>query len=227
MRFVFTLEQRDFFRKNHFIEFEGMLSSKQAALIDKEAQELLSGRLRTPFSQWDTLPPLALYKAGFDLWREALAIRKATQKLPIVHIASELFDTAPLRIAFDQFCLTSSPHPPFQKSFSLTEISSIKPLAGGILFLLEDLSDDVLQKTAFPLPKKAGNALFLSADFPIPWPMLFAIPGLHVLFVAFAPEKSFYRQEPNDPHSPLFKKQGYVFNDQLKEELHPLLYGKK
>src|SRR5579862_2149795 len=98
MRFVFTLEQRDFFRKNHFIEFEGMLSSKQAALIDKEAQELLSGRLRTPFSQWDTLPPLALYKAGFDLWREALAIRKATQKLPIVHIASELFDTAPLRI---------------------------------------------------------------------------------------------------------------------------------
>ncbi len=227
MRFAFTLEQRDFFGKNRFIEFEGILSSSQAALIEKQAKELLFRRLGIPSSQWDTLPPLSLYKAGFDLWREAVTIKKATQKLPIAHIASELFNTDPLRIAFDQFCITCFSASPFEKSLSLTEISSIKPLAGGILFLLEDLSDDALAKVSFPLPKKAGNALFLSATFPIPWPELFAIPNLHFLLVAFAPEKSFYRKEPHDPHSPLFKKLGYVFNDQLQEELHPCLYGKK
>jgi hypothetical protein len=38
--------------------------------------------------------------------------------------------------------------------------------------------------------------------------------------------KSDYRQEPNDPHSPAFKKWGYVYNDQLKEELHPVVSRK-
>jgi hypothetical protein len=227
MRFALTPEQRDFFRKNQFIEFEGLLSKPQAASIDKQAEEILARRLKIPSSKWDTTPTLSLYKAGFDLWREAEAIKKATQKLSIVHIASELFDTSPLRLAFDQLFIVASSSPPFGKSLSLTEISSVKPLAGGVLFLLEDLEESVHKSLPFPIPKTAGNALFFAPGLPLPWPALFSVPRLRFLLIAFAPEKSYYRQEQNDPHSPVFKKWGYAYNEQLKEELHPLVFGKK
>jgi hypothetical protein len=227
MRFIFTPDQRDFFRKNNFIEFQGLLTSDQAALIDKQAEDILSRRLKTPSSTWEDTSSSTLYKAGYDLWREAEAIKKATQKLSIAHIASELFETSPLRIAFDQLCIVNSTTPPFQRSLSLTETSSIKPLAGGVLFLLRDLPESIQKSVEFPLPTIAGNALFLTPTFPIPWPALFSIPGLRFLLVAFAPQKSYYRPEPNDPHSPAFKKLGYVYNEQLTEELHPVLFGKK
>jgi hypothetical protein len=226
MRFVLTPDQKEFFRKHHYIEFEGMLSSAQAALIEHQAQELVAQRLESRSSKAIAITPLTLYKAGFDVWRERPDIKKATQKLSTVHIASELFDTIPLRIAFDQYCFSPSFQSPFEKHFSLIELSSIKPLAGAILFALQDISD-LPKDFSFPLPKKAGNALFLSSLFPLPWPSLFSVAHLHFYLVVFAPGKSFYRPEPNDPHSPFFKKLGYVFNDPLKESLHPILFGKK
>lgn len=226
MRFAITPEQRDFFHKNQFIEFEGLLSPEQMCAIDQEAQEVISHRLKVPFSKWDTLPLHALYKASYDLWRDAAQVKKATHKLSIAHIASEIFDTSPLRIAFDQLCMSGSSCP-FQNNLSLIEISSIKPLAGGILFLLSDICVHDRKNVEFPLPQAAGNALFFGPAFPIPWTQLFVMPHFSFLLVAFAPEKSFYRQESNDPYSPLFKKRGYVFNDHLKESFHPIVFGKK
>ena len=222
MRFAITPEQRDFFHKNQFIEFEKLLSPEQIGAIDKEAKEVISHRLKVPISKWETLPLHALYNAGYDLWRDAAQVKKATHKLSIAHIASEIFDTSPLRIAFDQLCISGSSCP-FQNSLPLIEISSVKPLAGGILFLL---SDAVILKE-FPLPQAAGNALFFGPTLPIPWTQLFSMPHFSFLLVVFAPEKSFYRQEPNHPHSSLFKRRGYVFNDHLKESFHPVVFGKK
>jgi hypothetical protein len=221
MRFIFTLEQRDFFRKHRFIEFEGLLASEHIAYLNQKTEEIIEQRLQLPLSKWDAI---SLYKAGYDLWRNDDAIKKATQKLSIVHIASELFETSPLRLAFDQLCIAGSPSP-YKGALSLSEISSIKPLAGGILFLLEDFEPH--QSLKFPLPRVAGNALFIAPELPIPWPELFSIPRLRILLLAFAPEKSFYRPEPNDPHSPAFKKWGYVYNDPLKATLHPIVFGRK
>lgn len=216
MRFVSTADQREFFRKHHFIELEGLLTAQQVQALDATAQEILEARLKIS----DSTP----WKAGFDLWRDAPLIKKTTQKLSIAHIASELFDTTPLRIAFDQLCVSLPSPAPFAKDLSLTEISSFKPLAGGILFPLTDLPTE--QNPTFPIPQKIGSALFFSPKIPIPWSFLFSMPW-RFLLIAFAPDKSFYRPEPNDVHSPLFKKRGYVFNDLLKEEFHPQVYGKK
>lgn len=218
MRFTFTPDHREFFRKHGYIEFEGILSAQQAELLDQKAEKLLEKRI--PLGS-DTL---SLYKAGYDLWREEEVIKKATQKLSITHIASELFNTSPLRIAFDQYCRVASPTPPFSTALTLAEVSCVKPLAGAVLFLLKDQAQEVL---GFPLPKKRGNALFLAPDFPVPWNELYSLHDLRFLLIAFAPHKSYYRPEPNDPHSPVFKKWGYVYNEQLKEDLHPVLFGKK
>lgn len=224
MRFIITPDQRDFFRKNHFIEFDDLLSGKTIATVCKESDEILLKRVNCAPSKSNRLS--SLYKAGYDLWRDSPAIKIATQKLSIAHIASELFQTYPLRIAFDQFLTPKMPL--FQSSFSLMDISSIQPLAGGVFFLLENLDDDPVQKMGgFPLPKNAGNALFFSPTLAIPWPAFARLSHLKLLLVAFAPKKSFYCPEANDPHSPSFKKLGYVYNDLLKETLHPIIFGKK
>lgn len=225
MRFISTPQQRDFFRKNHFIGYEGLLSPEQAAQLHEEVELLTAKRLNTARTQIDHTPSLTLFKAGHDLWRESQIISKLTQKLSIAHIASDLFSTSVLRIGFDQCCLIHPPvSSPFSTALSLEEISCIKPLAGGILFLLENQSHTM---SAFPLPKTAGEALFLAPSYPIPWPLLFSQTRLRMLILALAPEKSFYRQEQYDHHSSLLKKWGYVYNDQLQSTLHPIIYGKK
>ncbi|HEY2811425.1 MAG TPA: hypothetical protein VGJ00_08570 [Rhabdochlamydiaceae bacterium] len=223
MRFLYSPNQREFFYKNRFIEFEELLSKDQVAQLNKEIDELMAMRLHISLTQVEKMPSLTLFRAGHDLWRNAPGIRNATQKLSFAQIASELFGASPLRIAFDQyFCIYPPCDPFFNKAFSLNEISCIKPLAGAILFLLEDLSQPLP-----PLPHAAGNVLFISPELHLPWDTLFQAPRLRFLLVAFAPEKSFYRHEPNDYHCPALKKWGYVYNDKLQQSLHPFVYGKK
>lgn len=219
MRFALILEQRDFFRKNHFIEFEGLLSAAQIQQLNAQIDNHI---LHEP-SKYSNIETTDYY----DLWRDIETVKKTIHKPCITHIASELFEICPLRIAFDQLFVPFSENPLFQTSSSLTDFCCIKPLAGGILFLLEGLKDDSLRTDSFPLPKTPGNALFISPTFIIPWPELFSLHGLRFLFVAFAPEKSFYRQEQTDPYSSLLKKWGYAYNDCLKSDLHPILFSKK
>lgn len=198
MRFACSAEQRHFFKKNHFIEFEAVLD--HVADVKQEAERLLAQH------------------AGHDLWRTSPVIRKATQKLSIVQIAAELFDTPVLRIAFDQFYDT---RPPYSTALPLTNISSIKPLAGAIFFALEDMPDNPL-----PFPKTQGHALFVSPHFSLPWNALPQQP-IALLCVAFATQKSLYSPAPHDPHASLLKKMGYAYNAFLKDETHPILNGKK
>jgi len=202
MRFACSAEQRHFFQKNHYIEFEAILD--HAADVKKEAEQVIAKRVRSA--------------PNYDLWRDAPLIRKATQKLSIVDIAADLFDTPVLRIAFDQFYDT---RPAFSNAMPIKDISSIKPLAGAIFFALDEMPDN-----PFPFPKKLGNALFVSAEFILPWNTLPRNP-IALLCVAFATKKSFYSPAPHDPHVPLLKKMGYAYNAFLKDETHPILNGKK
>jgi hypothetical protein len=197
MRFACSAEQRYFFQKNHYIEFEAILD--HAADVKQEVERLTTKH------------------AGHDLWRESPAIRKATQKLSIVQIAADVFDTPVLRIAFDQFYDT----PPFSEELPLKDISSIKPLAGAIFFSLADMPDN-----PFPFPKTQGNALFVSPQLSLPWNRLPRTP-IALLCVAFAPKKSIYSPASHDPHAQLLKKMGYAYNAFLKDETHPTLNGKQ
>jgi hypothetical protein len=211
MRFACSADQRHFFQKNHFIEFEEVLLD-HAAEVKQEAESIIAKRLEIAPTAY------ALFKAGHDLWRESAVIRKATQKLSIVDVAADLFETPVLRIAFDQFFDT---HFPFSTALPLIDISSIKPLAGAIFFALDEMPDN-----PFPFPKKLGNALFVSPQFSLPWNTL---PRKHIalLCVAFATKKSIYSPALRDPHAPLLKKMGYAYNAFLKDETHPILSGRK
>jgi hypothetical protein len=222
MRFAITADHRDFFTKNHYIEFEGILSVDQIASLKKNVEEIIVKRLRIPLVKLNEKTAPEIYQAGYDLWRDNDAIKKITHKRVFAAIASELMQTTPLRYGFDQYFATTQCHAgsPYDVPFSLQDISCLTPLAGGLLLPLQDLLSPPI---FFPLPLKAGHGLFISPTFTLPWPQLFSTCGLYFLLIVYAMEKTFFRPDSHDPHAASLKKLGYAFNEQLKDSIHPLV----
>jgi hypothetical protein len=223
MRFAITADHRDFFTKNHYIEFEEILPFDQVSSLKKNAEETIAQRLRIPLEKLNKKTAPEVYYAGYDLWRDHEEIKKITQKQAFASLASELMQAIPLRYAFDQYFATyqCSIASPYDVPYSLQDVSCITPLAGGLLLPLEDLPSP---PTFFPMPLKAGNGLFISSTFALPWPHLFSTCGLCFFLIAYAMEKAFFRADSHDPHAATLKKLGYVFNDQLKDSIHPIVF---
>ena len=224
MRFSITADHRDFFAKNQFIEFEGMLTSEQAAALKKNAEETVAKRLKLSPEKLKQSPAPQIYQAGYDLWRDSDQIKAVTQKNSFASLAAELSQSLPVRYAFDQyFSTTKCTVSPYDVPFTLQEISCLKPLTCALLLPLQDLPTP---PSFFPIPLKTGSGLFLTPSFSVPWPQLFSTPGLCFLLIAYAANKTFFSADTRDPHAVSLKKLGYVFNDLLKDSLHPLLHRK-
>jgi hypothetical protein len=225
MRFAITADHREFFKKNNYIEFENIFPADQITTLKKNSEETIAKRLKMAASKLREKTAPEIYQAGYDLWRDNEEIKKITQKQAFAAVASELFQTVPLRYAFDQYfsmiqCTAGSP---YDVPLSLQEISCLNPLAGGLILPLEDLA---FPPTFFPMPLKKGSALYISPTFALPWPHLFSTCGLNFFLIAYAQEKTFFKGGVHDPHSASLKKLGYVINDQLKDSLHPIVLRK-
>jgi hypothetical protein len=223
MRFAITADHREFFTKNRYIEFEEILPNDQVALLKKNAEETIAKRLRiTPEKLKEKNAP-ELYSAGYDLWRDNEEIKKISHKQAFSSLASELMQAIPLRYGFDQYFATyqCSATSPYDVPYSLQDISCIHPLAGGLLLPLQDLSSP---PTFFPMPLKIGNGLFISPTFALPWPHLFSTCGLCFFLIGYAAEKASFCADSHDPHAVSLKKLGYVFNDPLKDAIHPIVF---
>jgi hypothetical protein len=224
MRFALTSDHREFFNKNNYIELEGIIPSDQIASLKKSVDETLATRLRLPVAKVADRPPLNLFQAGYDLWRDSEAIKKIVQKNAFASLASELFQILPIRCAFDQYIFTAKGSPaPFSQPFTLQDASCLSPLAGALILPLEDLIEPL---SFFPLPLNIGSGLYISPSLSLPWPQLFSTPGLRLFMIGFAREKTSFRADTRDPHAVNLKKLGYAFNDHLKNSLHPILLRK-
>jgi hypothetical protein len=221
MRFAITADHREFFLKNHFIEFEEVIASDQVVSLKKNAEETISKRLRIPSTKLRDKTAPEIYQAGYDLWRDNEEIKKVSHKHTFAALASELLQTFPLRYGFDQyFSMTQCRGSPYDVPSSLQDISCINPLAGALLLPLQDLPSPPI---FFPMPLKTGNALFLSPTFSLPWPQLFSTCGLCFFLIVYAVEKTFFRADSHDPHAMSLKKLGYAYNDLLKDSIHPIV----
>jgi hypothetical protein len=224
MRFSLTADHREFFNKNQFIELEEVLPLDQVALLKKNAEETVAKRLGVTVGKLSHRPAPDIYQAGYDLWRNSEAIKKITHKHSLAAVDSELFQTVPLRYAYDQyFAMTHCTSSPYALPVSLQEISCLQPLAGALILPLHDLASP---PSFFPLPLKMGSGLFISPNLSLPWPELFFAPGLEFLLIAFSPHKTSFRADSKDPHAVSLKRLGYVFNDQLNDSLHPIVLRK-
>lgn len=221
MRFAITADHREFFSKNQFIEFEEMISLDQITDLKKNAEKTMAARLRIPPEKLKQISAPEIYQAGYDLWRDNAEIKKITHKHSFAALASELMQIVPLRYGFDQyFAMTKCTVSPYDVPSSLQDISCLTPLAGALLLPLQNLNSP---PSFFPMPLKAGNGLFISPAFSLPWPQLFSTPGLCFFMIVFAMEKTFFRADSRDPHAVSLKKLGLVFNDTLNDKLHPIV----
>ncbi len=224
MRLAISPDHKEFFLKNNYIEFEELLSAGQLADLRKSADETLASRIKISASKPGYSPSKAAFHAGYDLWRDNASVKKAVQKKEFALLASELFQTLPLRCAFDQYFSTAQiSTSPFPEATTLQESSCLTPLAGALILLLDDLLKPL---SSFPLPINAGNGLFISPSLPIPWPEIFSLPDLKMLIIGYSGKKTMFSAGTRDPRAMDVKMQGYVFNEFLNDSKHPILIQK-
>lgn len=221
MKYASASEHRDFFQKNHFIEFEGLLSEADAAAITTALTK------KFDFKKTD---PEKLYLAGRDLWRSFPDIKKVVTQRKFALIASELFGTKPIRLGYDQllFSSTTFSHDTlnkgpfinlFEGSHSLKPISSIDGIVGGVIFKLDGAESTL----AAPFPSKMGNGVYFDATFPIPFSCLKGSEKHLFLLVAYAEANSFYLKNEKDPNVNFLKQFDYIFGSKLSIKHHPFL----
>ena len=211
MRFSLLSEHKHFFDTHHFIELEGLLSMPQ---ITKLRHALFTTLTKRP-------PKKTLFQCSYNLSFESAPIKRVTHKPEFASLAAELFHTPSIRFAFDQtVCIQEACPSPFKQGTPLQEACCLSPLLGALILPLEDLAAPL---PFFPLPSKAGNALFIHATLPLPWEQLFATAGVYFLMIGYCAKKTLFKADTQDPHAVTLKQAGYVFNEPLKDSTHALL----
>jgi hypothetical protein len=207
MRFVLASEHREFFSKNRFIEFEDLIAD--VATINSEFDVVLMERLKKlPQSR----TPQELFKVGRDVWRK---YSKLTCKRGLAEIAASLFHQKTVRLAYDQILKTTEQTgSPLMHNLSLQQASCFQPILGGVIVRI---SHDPSPPPMTPI--KVGSGLFLHPDLPLPWTSFFQNPNQTLLLIVYAPEKTLYILNKDDPHTHELKREGYAFGDRIQNPI--------
>lgn len=224
MRFATTGQHREYFTHHHWIEFEGLLSQEESALLSEAGAALLAKHLKTLPKDLAKKTPMELYRNGRDLWKEDPAIKRVSLKSQFAEIGAALCNQKNMRIAYDQFLYRGDEIPSLYKtSYSLQEISSFKSLCIGLIIRLSHPHERAYQDV-LPLPKKVGSGVFFDPKTPLCLDALSQETLASFFLIAYCPNRTFYAYEKNDPHTNVLKKEGYEFGDPLRNDTHPILF---
>jgi hypothetical protein len=220
MKFALQGEHRDFFAKNGYIEFEGLLSEKDVVTLKEAIDQVLCKRLKVLPEKLEHKTAQELYMAGRDVWRDHPAIKKWTTSPILAELASSLFKKRPIRLAFDQVLRTgSSSHTPFINTASLQQTSSLRQIIGALILQLTPLAEPCI-----PLAQVPGSGVLIGPNFPLNFDAIFSQPHLSALMIVFCGEKTVYTLDSSDHHTHALKRQGYVFGDRLRDDINPLVF---
>lgn len=231
MKSAVESEHRQYFRKNHHIEFDGLLTSVQVEEINTGLAEVLASRLHVKTPHAFQEPADQTFSVGRDLWRSNDVLRKYATSSRLAEIASELIEYKPLRLAYDQFYPSlHSTVPPFLASTpyrelirqprSLKEVSCVQGVLGGVILCLA--GDTENNHSLFT--GKAGNGVFFSAETVLDFHELFQEKPHRYWMIVYTHPTSIYVLQEADPQTHEMKRAGYVFGDKLSEKLNPLVY---
>lgn len=196
MGFGLTKEHHDFFHRNHFIEFEDLLSSEETDPLERAAACAVTSR------DW--------IRVGHDLWRRDTSVKKVTVHRGLAEIASSLCKKSPLRLAYDQVIEGSFSKDPL----NLIEASAIRKVVCGLTLQLNPTSS-----VENPLvPKKRGAGVFFSPFYTLDFPK-----DCHLFMIVYTERLAQYVHETRAPNMHALKKLDYVFGDRLRTTTHPLL----
>lgn len=236
MNFTVIREHREFFRKHHWIECEGVISADELKRLSENIPHVLDERTGAKASPYIKAFDKNSFDIGHDLWRGLPVLKKIILGRGLAGIAGELVEQKPLRFGYDSLypAVTKTPGRNAYETFlqttpTLQEMSCIQGVVCGAMVCLsgsgeaEVMGDEEAPTTLFS--RTPGNAVFFAPDWPLPLHEMFQNPGYTYLLIVYVKEKAVYLAEQGDPHLHNFKKLGYSFGDRLKEPLHPIVYS--
>lgn len=224
MQFSITGKHVYYLRKHGQLELEAILPpSKLEALRDALSKAL---RLRLG-DNWKLERASTQFVEGHDLHCENEEIQKIISQRAWAAAFSELLDTRPLRLGFDQFFPANRgtegkqdhPYRDFlERNLSLKEAACIDGIAGGLLLCLEAPTEETT------LPSTPGDAILFMPEQPLPLSALNSVNAGSYFLITYAEPVALYISNKNDPHIHTLKRWGYGYGDKLKEPQYPIIY---
>lgn len=248
MRWTVSSKQREFFQRTQLIEFDGLLTKAQTALLVENSKKILSQRLGVSQYELHKKTPEEVFMHGRDLSRATPLIKKEVGSSQLARIAAELTEQSSLRLAYDQMIssthflsYSNTPTSPFNEliknKFSLLECSSFQGLLCGLLLCLSKAGstpeepippeDEANVDAETPLsifPARPGNGVFFHPSLPLSFDSIYGQQDALYMLIAYSQPRTVYIHQPNDPHTHFLKTLGYVFGDKLMEKFHPTVY---
>lgn len=233
MKFAIAAEHRDFFLKQHAIEFEGLLKESQLNLLDTEINAALAERLGITLEAVQNISPGKQFMAGRDLWRDNAEIKKIVLQKQFAEIAADLVEQKPIRLGYDQLfpelpgriyksAISDAYHQLLNTPSTLAKISSIQGvLCGLILCIKGDNSGAAEPGSVFT--RIPGNGVFFQADAPLDFNYMVQHPQHRYLLIAYVRNSSLYVRNDADPHTHALKQFDYAFGEKLSVKWHPII----
>lgn len=239
MKFVLSGEHKEFFRKQHHIEFEGLIQASHLSDLNRGIDKALSERLNITPSQLRHLNSQKIYNVGRDLWRICEQLKKVVLHPKLAEIASELVHMRPLRIGYDQLLSGVSaevgePDATYasllKQSIAINQTSCLSRVACGLMICLsapvekiaqEEGNESLPSKDIFPLVP--GNGIYFNSEYPINYSLLHTLQGYRYIQIVYVQASSQYILEERDFHTHDLKHLGYVFGDTVNDKLHPIV----
>lgn len=232
MKFATASEHRDFFRKNHLIEFDHLLLPEQADLLVKGIENALAHRLKISPEKVKDTPSEKLFLAGRDLWRENVSVKKLILQSSFGEIASELIEEKPVRIAYDQL-IPKKPNFVYsnkeEKYYSflhtkhtLIEMSGLQGMLCGLMLRLSPSTQTAEPATPSLFSNTMGSGVFFRPDIPIDF--LTLPQQSSYLLITYCRATTVYTLQQEDSHPHELKKYGYSFGDKLTDALNPVIF---
>lgn len=217
MKFALAKEHHDFFDKNGFIEFDGLLSAPSIEKLSKAIRQEIGIRSNHLPERLSLLPAPQLFSHGRDLWRSQPEIRKQVVNQNLATIASGLIRQKPIRIALDQWI------PAGVELKNMSTIEQIVPVQGVIAAAFIALDSGIVsEETPSFFPTTAGNVLFVKPNIEIPFEELNASRSQNFLLVVYGSRNSVYIHNQSDSLTHYLKEMDYVYGDRLSDSTHPL-----
>ena len=215
-KFAVDPQQKDYYRKNHTIEFEGLISEPHLLELKNGLASLMG-----------QIPPAKFFEEGRDLWRRSSTFKRLARNLAFAEIASDLTDRPQIRLGLDQFFPPFEPsEPPYstylQGGFSLAEASSIQGVICGLMLCLKAPSKPSEQPSQL-FSATAGNGIFFDPQWILPMEEKKGRSDGEYILIVYAEPNAVYIQQPHDPFTHLWKGLDYVYGDKFKEKTHPSL----
>jgi len=211
---VILPEHREFFFRNNYIEFEGLITNEQSELLAEDVSAVLSKRMNVPQKYLNEYSAENAFRSGRDVWRDSAAIKKIVCRHQLAEIAAIITRNKSVRLAYDQVVFGGVPA--YEEEPSLLDVSCFTGMVCGLLLCISKGSDAEVSEY---LPKQPGNGIYITTEFP----MKIEGNGIYLLIVYTKPLSNYIKKD-GDLNTHTLKSLGYVFGDNLRKEFHPMVY---